>query len=306
MSKLAPGIAVLLAAGCAAGRVPSAPYPLRRLGPERGLLRYDEPHAAAKRALFERINRDRERHGVARLAYEPRAALAGDQFCLDAALAGTTGHWDAAGRGPYLRWALAGGVDYHVQNVVAYSFGSGAVRRPVEELLLEGHEGMMAERPPRDGHRRAILDPLATHVGIGLATAAGEFRMTQEFTRVGLEWIELPEGPRPAGSLAHVAGRPLPGLWLGRVEILHEPPPRPPALLEAPPRGGGYAYPPPAHVLRPLLGSGYAYADRSRGEFRVRRDRGPGHYFVVCHVGRRLVRDEPLWPVTAALVAAVA
>ena len=31
---------------------------------------------------------------------------------------------------------------------------------------------MMAEKPPDDGHRRAILDPLWTHVGIGVALRA--------------------------------------------------------------------------------------------------------------------------------------
>ena len=42
---------------------------------------------------------------------------------------------------------------------------------------------MMAEKPPDDGHRQAILDPLWTHVGIGVALEGGEFRMTEEFTR---------------------------------------------------------------------------------------------------------------------------
>jgi uncharacterized protein YkwD len=314
MAKRALAPLVLLLAACLARRPFERPAPgmtLRRAGPERSVVPYDDPRAAAKRVLVERINRDRERHGAPRLEYEHRAALVGDEFCLDAALAGTTGHWDAAGRAPYLRWGLAGGVDYHAENVVAYTFGSGAVQHPLEELMLEAHQGMMAERAPRDGHRRTILDPRFTHVGIGVAEAVGQFRMAQEFTRVALEWLEVPHAPLAAGGLAYVAGRPLPGLWIGRVEILYEP--RPPALLE--PRLGGYAYPPSIRTLRPVLGGAFAYADRSRGDFAVRRDgrfsltfpldQGPGDYYVVCHVGARPPSRESPAPATAALVVAL-
>jgi hypothetical protein len=307
----------MLGGACTLGRPPApAPLPpLRHVGGERTVLGYDDPRAPMKRLLLERINRDRARSGAPPLAYESRAALVGDQFCLEAALAGTTGHWDPAGRAPYLRWALAGGVDYHAENAVAFSFSSGAVTRPLEELALEGHLGMMAEVPPRDGHRRTILDPGFTHVGIGLGVAAGEFRMTQEFTRVALAWLELPEGPQPAGSLAYVAGRPLPGLHLELVEIRYEPVPRPLRLLEREPRRSGYAYPPVIETLRPGAGATAAYSRGGYGD--VRRDasgrfslgfrlsQGPGHYFVLCHVAERLVEDAPLGPATAALVIAV-
>jgi hypothetical protein len=307
----------LLASGCAAGRTPSEPIrpPLRRVGAERTLLPYDDPRAPAKRVLLEQINRDREREGVAPVAYEQRAALVGDQFCLDAALAATTGHWDQAGRAPYIRWGLAGGIDYHAQNVAAISFGSGAVLKPLEELLLASQAEMMAEEPPRDGHRRTILDPHSTHVGIGVAVVAGEFRMSQEFTRVALEWLELPDGPLPVGGTAHVAGRPLPGLHLGLVEVLHEPPPRPLTLLEVRARLGSYAYPPVVRSLRRAPDPAFAYADGSRGDVKVdgsrrfsfafRLDRGPGHYLVICYVTPRLTGGEPLWPATAAVVTAL-
>ena len=229
---------------CVGLRGPGPPRPGHaRLGPERVAIAYDDPHAGEKALLFQRINRDRALHGVPPLSYEPRAALVGDLFCRDAARSGTRGHWDAAGRAPYLRWGQAGGVDYHAQNAGSHTNTSGRLFLPLLDLLLERHEAMMAERPPDDGHRRTILDPLFTHVGIGAALAGGEFRMTEEFTRVGFEWIEVPKSPLAVGGLATFAGRPLAGWEVGLVEVRFEPPPRP--LLPLDPCAlGAYAYPP--------------------------------------------------------------
>lgn len=193
-------------ASCRPMRAPSAPpvYPtdVVRHGPDRLAIPYDDPQRTAKGVLFARINRDRAEAGVPPVAYEPRAALVGDLFCLDAAMTGSVGHWDLQGRAPYLRWALAGGLDFHSQNAASYSFSSGSVDRPVKDLLIEAHETMMAERPPKDGHRRTILDPTSTHVGIGVAVVGGEFRMTEEFTSVAFEWIEVPAKPLRAGEWA--------------------------------------------------------------------------------------------------------
>ena len=67
---------------------------------------------------------------------------------------------------------------------------------------------MMDERPPDDGHRQTILNPLLTHVGIGLAQVGGEFRITEEFSRVAFEWLEVPDRPlRPAPSPPSRASR---------------------------------------------------------------------------------------------------
>src|SRR5262249_60258271 len=103
-----------------------------------------------------------------------------------------------------------GGVDFQSENVASFSISSGRIDPPLRELLLQAHASMMAERPPLDGHRRTILDPDFTHVGIGLAAAGGGVRMSEEVTRVGFEWIELPAAPLPARAGARVAGGTLP------------------------------------------------------------------------------------------------
>jgi uncharacterized protein YkwD len=309
--------AIVTALALAAALACRAPLPLAtgtphavvRLGSERTHLDYADPRAADKRALFERINRDRAEAGVPAVRYEPRAALAGDRFCFDAALAGSWGHWDVAGRAPYLRWALAGGVDYESENVAAYAVSGGRIDRPLRDLMLESHDAMMAERPPHDGHRRTVLDPLFTHVGIGLAAVGGEFRMTEEFTRVAFEWVELPAGPLHPGERARFAGLPLPEWEVDLVEIRFEPPPRPLSVAELR-RRGSYRLPPVVQTLRPRLPEGGRYETGDRGDFPVENGRVDvgfpveqrGRYFVVCYLRRKGGGREAMSPATIALV----
>jgi hypothetical protein len=307
LAALCCGGALLLAA-----QPRDTPKPLRH-GRERTAFDYRDPHLADKLALLEKVNADRVRDGAPPLQYEPRASLVGDRFCIDATLSGATGHWDLQGRAPYLRWGLAGGVDFHAQNAFALSDSSGVLDAPLRELLLEGHAQMMAERPPDDGHRRTILDPLWTHVGFGVAMAGGEFRMTQEFTRVIIDWIELPAAPVSPGARVRVAARPLPAWELRQIELLFEPPPRALTLLEARSRGA-YGYPSAVLSLRPRLPRGYVYSGGGRGDFPLDKngafelelalDHGAGHYLVVCHVRKRGARGGSLVPATAALIVA--
>ena len=293
--------AVLLAVGCSvhAPRRGDALAPTIRLGPDRTAVAYDDPREADKRVLLDRINRDRAAAGLPPLRYEPRASLVGDLFCLDAALGGFWGHWDNLGRPPFVRWGLSGGVDFHAQNSAAISSSDGTTERPVLALMLETHQAMMDEKPPKDGHRRTILQPEYTHVGIGVAVAGGEFRLTQEFTRVAFEWIEIPSKPLVAGATATFAGRPLAGWEVGAVEIRHEPPPRPLSARQLR-RLGSYGYPNLVHTL-----TDFAVDGTGAVSVQFRLSEGPGHYFVLCFVGNRMRPELGLTPATAAMITAL-
>jgi hypothetical protein len=231
------------------------------------------------------------------------------------ALARSTGHWDPAGRAPYLRWGLAGGVDYHSQSTVALYDDAIPDDAPLLDRLLEAHAQIMAEQPPHDGRRRLMLDPTLTHVGIGAAQVDGQFRMSQEFTRVLLEWVEVPDRPLRAGSVAAVVARPLPGWRIAEIELRWEPPlPEPTAGVVH--RTGGYGYPEVVRRLRPEppreMRDGtsgepdFPVADDGRFALRFELSQGPGFYFVVC-----LLREWPsldqseLLPASAAMVVAV-
>lgn len=288
----AAALAAFVAAGCggAPGRSASTPPGFRRLGPDRDEIPYTEPAAAAKRNVFHRLNADREAHGLPRLRYDLLAAKVGDGFCADAARGRFVGHWDLAGRAPYLRWALAGGVDYHGENAASVTRTGWVVREEeIATLLLESHERMMSEKPPEDGHRRAILDPKWTHVGIGVAWEGGEFRMTEELVRRVAEWVEIPFGPETAGSSATIRVQ-LPADWAaGSIEVAWDPEPIP-LTREEINRRGAYGLPPPVRRLLPILRGGLRYANGGVGDFaasggrieaRIPLDHGPGSYYAI-------------------------
>ena len=305
-----------LAASCAPRPAPP-PDPRSgsvRYGPDRDARGTGEREAAAKRKLLRRINADRAIAGVSPLEYDLLAAHVGDAFCAEAAAGNFTGHWDLAGRPPYLRWALAGGVDFHGQNVGSISWtGWDVPGEEVGRLLLECHDRMMAERPPDDGHRRAILDPNWTHVGIGVAWAGGEFRMTEEFVRRVAEWVELPAGPLAAEGAATVRMK-LPDGWtVGLLEVAFEPPHAPLTRTEIE-RRRSYGLPKGFAVLRPTLATPMRYSDGGRGDFtvthgrieaRIPLEKGPGSYYAILYAAKGPVAPGgKFWPVVVARVEA--
>jgi len=306
--------AVLALLSGACSRVP-APSPVRgvRFGPDRDAIAYRERVPEEKRTLLARLNEERRAHGLKPLAYDLLAAKVGDAFCQDSAAKATSGHWDLAGRPPYLRWALAGGVDYHGENVSSLSrTGNPITPSEIERLLLEAHGRMMNERPPDDGHRRAILDPNWTHVGFGAGWAGGEFRMTEEFSRRVAEWVEIPARPVRAGGVAPFAAK-LPAGWAaGVIQIGFERPPSPLSRAEIR-RRGSYGYPKAVALLRPLLSGRFRYPDGSAGQYEAAGGRitaslplaeGPGHYWVLLYAAEGSATGRPVSPVVAALVVA--
>ncbi len=310
------GVLAILLSGCGGGPGPTrtAPPGFVRYGAERDRIDYPEREPAAKKALFRRINADRQAAGVPPLAYDLLAAKVGDDFCLEAAKERFTGHWDLAGRPPYLRWALAGGVDFHGQNVGGVSRrGWDVTEKEIATLLLGSHRSMMEERPPADGHRRAILDPNWTHVGIGVAWVGGEFRMTEEFVRRVAEWVEVPAGPARAGSTVPFRAK-LPSGWsAGVLEAAFEPPPSPLTREEINARSR-YGYPAGFLKLFPQLPPRVLYPDGGRGDFAVSDGRieasiplskGAGSYYVLLYAGKgQPSPGRTLSPVLAARIAA--
>jgi uncharacterized protein YkwD len=305
--------AALLAGACASASLSrtDAPVPLARRGGNAAAGTYAERFPEAKARLFERLNRERRAAGAAPVAYDLLGASVGDAFCLDAATARTSGHWDTAGRPPYLRWALAGGVDFHGENLSSLTRTGGEVKESeVSRLLLDAHVQMMAERPPDDGHRRTVLDPGWTHVGIGAAVAGGEFRMVEEYSRRVVEWVEVPRAPVPARARAPFAVK-LPRGWaLLSLEVGFEPAPSPMSREEIR-RRGSYAYPAASQHFFSRVPAHLQYRDGSRGEVTLvggvaRVDipllSGPGNYYVFVLAAPGSVEGRSLSPLTAALI----
>jgi uncharacterized protein YkwD len=307
--------AVLLAAECASLPVnrTEAPVPVVRRGGNAAGATYAETFPEAKARLFQRLNRERRAAGVAPVAYDLLGASVGDAFCLDAATSRSSGHWDTAGRPPYLRWALAGGVDYHGENFSALTRSGAEVDgSEVSRLLLDAHGQMMAERPPDDGHRRTVLDPEWTHVGIGAAVAGGEFRMVEEYSRRVALWVEVPRAPVPAGSRAPFAVKLPPGWALVSLEVGYEAAPRPMSREEIR-RRRSYAYPAASLHFRARAPANAQYPDGSRGKVDLVSGvarvgipllSGPGNYYVFVFAAPGPYEGRSLSPLTAALIQA--
>lgn len=310
-----PWAAALLAAAFAsAPRLGfETPVPAVHRGADRAAPSYAERFPEAKARLLARLNKERRAAGAPPVAYDLLAARVGDAFCLDAARTRSSGHWDTAGRPPYLRWGLAGGVDYHAENFSSLTRTGASVKEAeVPALLLDAHARMMAEVPPGDGHRRTVLDPEWTHVGIGAAAVGGEFRMAEEFSRHVVEWVEVPAEPLPAGTRAPFAVK-LPAGWaLASIEVGFEAPARPMSREEIA-RRGAYTYPGASQSLLARAPANTRYSDGSRGEIGLVRGvaradipllSGAGNYYVFVYAAPGSVAGRTLSPLTAALIQA--
>jgi hypothetical protein len=144
---------------------------------------------------------------------------------------------------PYARTALAGLFGVGSENSATWLTSGKEFQIGMRELGLKAHADMMDEVPPDDGHRRTILDPTATHVGVGWAQQSGSFRMAEEFmTRRIAEMTLTLVAEAPATIL--VEGRILSPYAFEFVTIANEPSPHPLSRDEADARKS-YSYPDP-------------------------------------------------------------
>src|SRR5262249_40435906 len=144
---------------------------------------------------------------------------------------------------PYARTAFAGLFGVQAENSATFLTSAKEFRVGAQELALASHWDMMGEAAPDDGHRRTILDPTATHVGIGWAQQSGSFRMAEEFMTRRLSELTLTQVARSPETIL-VEGRVLPPYAFEFVTLAHEPSPRPLTRAEADARTS-YGYPDP-------------------------------------------------------------
>ena len=159
----------------------------------------DDPYFEVRSALVRRINQDRAAAGLDSVRLDALASQVGDRHCQEMAGRGYLSHWNLQGLLPYHRYHFAEGRDHVQENLSRTTVFSSqpnpisaepqAILRP----LLEAHQRYVDEQPPLDGHRRNVLDPAHTHVGIGLAVVGGEFTMAEEFVNRYVELAAFPE-----------------------------------------------------------------------------------------------------------------
>jgi uncharacterized protein YkwD len=128
----------------------------------------------ARRYMVALINRDRRAHGLAPVELdEGPPTIAAQRHAEDMVRLGFLGHWGSDGSVPEQRHTEAGGADMVLENALCFT---DEVKRDVDpNPLIDPKQVERAESlffdevPPNDGHRKNILKPTHTKVGIGVA-----------------------------------------------------------------------------------------------------------------------------------------
>ena len=266
----------------------------------------DETRFTLRQEMLRLINRDRKQFGLAPVALDASVSAIGDQYCRQQIKEGTSGHFGMDGLSPYMRYSFAGGNDGVSENAAAWSAPYAFGARALYEMAKRSQDAMMNEVAPHDGHRRTILDPYATHVGIGVAWERGEFRLVQEFIRRYLAWSKPSPRTATVADRVNGAAKPLPGYAVEGITVHHEAMPQPITARVAnkiesyrlPDKRREYLPRLPGPVRR-FVGAGIeevsaSYADGRRGDFTKAQDgsiafsvpftEGPGVYTVVVWV----------------------
>ncbi|MBN2049712.1 MAG: CAP domain-containing protein [Spirochaetales bacterium] len=163
---------------------------------EERLAEYADDKAMLNLKLYQLdlINESRRRAGVGPVELDILACRTANRMAREAAAEGFMGHWNTRGEKPYHRWAFAGGRDHVMENAAARWSSAPLPGGPeaIETYMREAHIAFMNELPPNDGHRQNCVDPLHTHVGLGVALQGQEFRYYEEFLDRYLDFAEAP------------------------------------------------------------------------------------------------------------------
>lgn len=199
------------------------------------------------------INRDRAANGLGPVALDPIATVAGQKHTDEMAAQGFISHWNKFGKKPDQRYTEAGGIHCDTENLSLRSFRGGGASADVDgkkssfdgggNYELHGvqafrqsdldrmQQAFMAEKPPNDGHRKCILDPVHNYVGIGLSLSSNgqeNFRiaLAQEFTNVYGQYDPIQQ-MCTRGQAITLSGRLNPGYEVYEVAFDWEPLPEP-------------------------------------------------------------------------------
>lgn len=244
--------------------------------------------AAARRYVLELVNRDRTAAGLAPVAWDPVAEAAGQRHVEDMVRVGFTAHWGSDGSVPEQRYTEAGGVHFVQENAACFFDGQARELDPnpvFEPAQLEQIESaFINELPPSDGHKKNILKPVHSHLGIGLAKPVDVAQpcMTQEFVDQHGEYESLPREIAPRQPLT-VSGRVVAPVTFGGIGVSRLPPAVP---LAAEHLNGTNVYPVPEPAVM-YFPEGYKTpkpvrleGDRFAIELTLAEDGAPGRYGV--------------------------
>jgi uncharacterized protein YkwD len=186
--------------------------------------------AQVERIVVDLINNDRLQAGLSLVTWDETAAKSARQHVSEEANMGFISHWGLNGEKPQRRYTLAGGLDAVKENqsVTLWLEGGfyGVSKEQLITIVTEHQSAMINELPPNDGHKKNILDP--HHTGVGVAIAVGKYgvAIAQEFTNHYSEITPLPHTASP-GSTVTLKGRIFKGYEITGIYGVWEPLPQP-------------------------------------------------------------------------------
>ena len=170
----------------------------------------------ARRYMLTLVNRDRATQGLGPVELDEGApTAAGQAHADDMAHLGYLGHWGSDGSVPEQRHTEAGGEDMVLENALCFTDEAKRTldtKPTIDPLQVERSESMFFDEvPPNDGHRKNILKPAHTKVGIGVAQPVATPTeipvpcFAQEFTDDYGSYAALPKRAK-VGAVVHVEG----------------------------------------------------------------------------------------------------
>lgn len=214
-------------------------------------------HKYQELALFalELINRDRVANGLDPVVLGSN--IASQNHAEENLTNVYSSHWGMDGLKPYMRYTLAGGVNYVGENVLGTgTMGSGGgapsyIRDP-KEMLEQAQEKLM-DSP---GHRATILNKWHKKVSLGIAYDDENLDLVQNFEG---DYIEFSELPSISSTILSMIGN----VTIGNIKYIalyydSLPQPLSPEQLNAPPYDSSYSFGEIiGNILPPLPPSSY-------------------------------------------------
>jgi uncharacterized protein YkwD len=255
----------------------------------------DEQLPLARQQLLNQVNAERAAAGLSELKLDELACSVANEHARDMAKHEFLSHWGSDGRKPFHRYGLAGGTAAVQENCSAASDIESVSPTRVLNDLRDMHQSMLDEVPPKDGHRKTILDPYHTHVGFGVALNSRSLRLDELYLARYIQLDPLAMEAKP-GATIRVTGRLLnPSHFINEMDVYYEPLPKPPDISWL--RVRSVSFSDDVVRQRPRALGGMLYVDGTRGDFdwdhrgRVRASiklfrSEPGIYTIVCMVRR--------------------
>jgi uncharacterized protein YkwD len=235
--------------------------------------------------VLEMINEERAVAKVPPVALDELATQVATKHAIDMATGEFASHWGRDGLKPYHRYSFAGGTHATQENVSSADNTWSRKAKDLKQDTAYLHVRLYEEKPPYDWHRKTILAPQHTHVGLGLALEQLRLRMVELFVAKYVEVKPVVRLEKPGRTISFAAKMLNPDHILNHVEVFYEPLPQAPELswLRQP---RSYTLPSEVRILQPKAPPPFVYADGTRGVIDVSQD---GNFSTRV----RLFKDKP-------------